>query len=120
MQEFLGRLISRKVTEDDIEILNLMFEKGARSEYKYEGGADRGNLYSNALGQAAFSVLYNDERVTDLELELLRIIESHGIKSDPELILYEDIPSNIFVSCENNGYVVRDDNYRELLEIVYE
>ena len=119
VQEFLESLISRKVTEDDIEILNLMFENRAGSEYMYEGGTDSGNLYSNALGQAAFSVLYNDESVTDLELELLHIIENHGITSDPQLILYEDIPSNIFVSCGNDGYVAKDDNYRELLEIVY-
>lgn len=114
MDEFISSFCGGKVTNEDVEILKLMFEKGAKSDSVYKH-----DLYSNMLGHAAWIVLYNDESVTDTELELIHVITSNGITGDSNLILYEDTPQNIHLDQSFNGNVLKDDNYYELLEIVY-
>lgn len=113
MEFYIKNIIGRGVTNDDIEIIKLLFEQGASTEYKKDS-----ELYSNMLGIATWSVLYNDERVTNTEIEFIQVFIDNGITTDRQLILWEDVPGNYYFSSEFHGNVVRDDNYYVLMETI--
>lgn len=113
MDCYLGNCIGRSITEDDIEIVEIMFENNASTELKKSSG-----YYSNVFGKAAWAVLYNDEAVTDTELEFIQIFVDNGLSSDTELLLMEEVPSNYYFSSEYHANVARNSNYNKLMDII--
>ena len=115
MEAYLNSCINHSITQDDVKILKLMFEKGAKTELK----SSNGNAgYSNALGAAAWAVLYNDDTVTDTELEFLQVIADNGFPQDSSFLTIDELPSNHHVSSSYRRDVVRDDNYFSVMKIV--
>lgn len=112
MQDYLGGMIGREFTRDDIEIITLLLENGADTSYKL-----RVHYYSNAFGMAVWGILYNDGAVTDDELEFMQVIIDNGITHDDALILKEDLSSNYYFSDEYQTDVKKDDNYYLLMEM---
>ena len=114
MDDYLSWCSTRSITEDDIEILELMFENNASTELKqkYQWG------YSNAFGKAIWAVLYNDEAVTDTELEFIQIFTDNGLSSDMELMLVEEAPSNYSFNSKYYADKVKDSNYYRLMELM--
>ena len=78
LDSLLAACNDRPVTEDDVKIARMLFDHHAAMTVKLNAYG-----YSNLLGEAAWSVLYNDERVTDTELALLQVFREHGLNSDP-------------------------------------
>lgn len=113
MSFYLGHCIGRTITEDDIEIVEMMFENNALTSFK-----KKPSCYSNMFGEAVWAVLYNDETVTDTELAFLQVFIDHGISSDSTLLLIEEIPVGYVVSSEYHADVARDGNYDRLMEII--
>lgn len=116
MDSYLGSCISHSITEDDIEIVEMMFEKNASTELKESTG-----YYSNVFGKAVWAVLYNDEAVTDIELELIQMFVDHGLSSDPELLLLEEVPSNYYFGPEyyaNADSAAGSSNYNQLMDMI--
>jgi len=115
MEAYLNSCINHSITQDDVKILKLMFEKGAKTELKslYENAG-----YSNILGEAAWAVLYNDDTVTDTELEFLQVIADNGFPQDSSFLTIDELPSNYHVSSSYRRDVVRDDNYFSVMKIV--
>ncbi len=115
MDEYLDMVSSRSITEDDLKILNKMFEVGAKSDYTESDPL----VYSNAFGQAVWAVLYNDESVTDLDLEFLQVLVDNGLDEDEHLILYEEKGDNIHYSdSENYEGVKKDENYEAVMKLM--
>lgn len=112
MEEYLEKAIEREMTEDDVEIVKLMFSSGVSMECS----ARDDYVYSNLFGKAVWAILYNDKYVTDTELELLHIFIDNGYDSDSGLLLYEEKPSNLSFG-EISG-VVRDGNYSTVLTLI--
>lgn len=112
MQDYLGGMIGREFTRDDIEIITLLLENGADTSYKL-----RVHYYSNAFGMAVWGILYNDGAVTDDELEFMQVIIDNGITHDDALILKEDLSSNYHFSDEYQTDVKKDDKYYLLMEM---
>lgn len=114
MDFYLENIIGREISYEDIEILRLMFNNKVSMEYEpaYQG------VYSNLFGKAIWSVLYNDESVTDIEIEFIQVFIDNGFSEDDMLLLYDEKPSNISFSPEYNADVVRDDNYYFLVEMI--
>ena len=115
MEAYLNSCINHSITQDDVKIITLMFEKGAKTELKslYENAG-----YSNVLGKAAWAVLYNDDTVTDTELEFLQVIADNGFPQDSGFVTIDELPSNHHVSSSYRRDVVRDDNYFSVMKIV--
>jgi hypothetical protein len=105
MELFIRNIGERTISSSDIEVLKLLFEKGAATE------CDRCNksYYSNLLGEAVWTVLYNDETVTDAELEFVQVFIDNGITSDSGLQLD---------ALSSDTDVVMDENYFTLLGMV--
>lgn len=114
MEEYLGYLSERSVTSDDVEILRLMFSYDVELP-SYD--TDMGYMYSNVFGAAFWAVTYNDEYVTDTELELMDVLIDNGKDHDPGLLLFEDHPYNIVFAADFASDLVRDDNYYEIVHI---
>lgn len=115
MDEYLGMVSSRSITEDDLKILNKMFETGATYDYVQSDPL----VYSNAFGQAVWAVLYNDEAVTDLELEFLQVLVDNGLDEDEHFLLYEEKGNNIHYSdSENYEGVKKDENYEAVMKLI--
>lgn len=115
MDEYLEMVSSRSITEDDLKILNKMFEVGATSDYVESDPL----VYSNAFGQAVWVVLYNDESVTDLELEFLQVLVDNGLDEDEHLVLYEEKGNNISYSdSEYYEGVKKDENYEAVMKLI--
>ncbi len=113
MDEYLGNLMTRPATEGDVEIIRAMFEHGASSKLKITDN----EVYSNVFGKAVWAVLYNDETVTDGELEFLQVLIENNYASDNVLVLYEDKPSNVsFGNVHQN--VRRDENYQRVMDLI--
>lgn len=112
MDSYLDGVIGRKITYDDVEIIKLMFQNNASTEIYTSGGT----LYSNVLGKAMWSVLYNDETVTDIELEFIQVFHDNGLLTDEALILYEEKPGNVSFSSDYCFDVIKDDNYYALVD----
>ncbi|MCM1333743.1 MAG: hypothetical protein NC084_07170 [Bacteroides sp.] len=110
MDDLIGQWRVRSVSEGDVEILKMMFERNATTEIKTQM-----DCYSTAFGEAVWAILYNDEAVTDLELELIQIFIDHNAASDGKLIVWEDVPSNYGVDSDK---VARDKNYRRLIDLI--
>ena len=114
MDDYLCWCDARSITEDDIEILELMFENHASTEIKTNG-----MLYSNVFGMAVWTVLYNiDDAVTDTELEFIQIFIDNGLSTDEDLRLAnEKIPGYDF-SDNYHDRIVKDGNYDRLMDII--
>lgn len=116
MEEYLGYLSERSVTSDDVEIMKLMFSYDVDLP-SYD--TDMGYMYSNVFGAAFWSVTYNDEYVTDTELELMNVITDNGIGYDPGLMLFEDHPYYIGFPDDFASDLVKDDNYYEIVHLAH-
>lgn len=110
MDDLLGERFVQSICEGDVEIVKMMFEKNASTEVK-----NPPPCYSNAFGKAVWVVLYNDETVTDTELELFQTFIDYGLSSDPALTVWEEVPSNYHVHYAD---VARDENYERLMEMI--
>lgn len=113
MDCYLEDCIGRSITEDDIDIVKIMFENNVSTELKIGSGG-----YSNIFGKAVWAVLYNDEAVTDIELEFIRLFVDNGLSSDTELLLMEEVPNNYYFGSEYNTNVTRNSKYDQLMDII--
>ncbi len=114
MEYFIGSLSDRKITQDDVRIVELMFENNASTAYKdtpYQ-------VYSSLFGKAVWAVLYNDGEVTDTELEFIQVFIDNGLGSDENLLLYDEKPSNVYFSGKYYDNVKQDENYSALMKII--
>lgn len=117
MEDYLVSCVRRPITEDDLEIVEMMFEKNASTELEKDHQR-RCGYCSNMFGEAVWAVLYNDESVTDTELEFLQVFMDHGLSSDSTLLLIEELPVGYGVSSDYHDDVTRDSNYDRLMEII--
>lgn len=115
MDYYLEECIGRSITEDDIEIVEMMFENNVSTELEERL---EHYYYPNMFGKAAWAVLYNDEAVTDIELEFIQIFVDKGLSPDRRLLLMEEVPSNYSFGSEYNANVARDSNYYQLMDII--
>ncbi len=114
MGELNESCLERDVADGDIKILKMMFEK--KTSTKESGGNE---FISNIFGQAVWSVLYNDEYVTEKELEYLQVYIDNGISSDPKLVLLEEMPEEDKpYNLVNSQYVEKDENYYKLMKMI--
>ncbi|MCD7724048.1 MAG: hypothetical protein LUI12_00595 [Clostridiales bacterium] len=113
MEFYLDEMIGRTLTSGDIDILNRMFENNAAMEF---GG--KGYYYSNYFGMACWNVLYNDETVTDAELEFVKVFLNNGFYNDEGFVLCEDIPDNHYFGDNYHFDVIKDANYYELVSLI--
>lgn len=114
MEYFIGSLSDRKITQDDVRIIELMFENNASTAYE-----DTLYLvYSNLFGEAVWAVLYNDGEVTDTELEFIQVFIDNGLDFDENLLLYDEKPSNVYFSGKYYDNVKQDENYSVLMKII--
>ncbi len=111
MEDLNGYCLNRSITEDDVEILKFMFDKNASTEIM--GDCE---YASNILGRAVWTVLYNDDKVTNTELEYIQVYIDNGFDSDPALLLMDEVPSNYSYSFEDN--CARDKNFEKLMRII--
>lgn len=113
MDYYLGSCIGRSITEDDIEIVEMMFENNVSTELKKSS-----EIYSNMFGKAVWAVLYNDEAVTDIELEFIRVFVDNGLSSDTELLLMDEVSGNHYFGPEYYTNVTRNSRYDQLMDII--
>lgn len=112
MHFFLNERAGGEITDEHIKILKLLFDNKVSTDIKV---LDK-SRHSNILGSATWVVLYNDERVTDTEIEFIQVFRDNGIKEDSKLLLYEDIQDSVVnYDCEQ---LKKDDNYYKLIEMV--
>lgn len=113
MEEFISN-ISKDITENDLEILQILFENGASPQC--DCCANKPNsYYSNILGQAAWKFLYNGNFVTDNEIRFLEKIVDNGITKDSNFKYYTEC-SFVDYGIETN--IVKNSNYKRLVEII--
>ncbi len=112
MEEYLDNIYNRPLTENDVKLLRMLTEE-ASTDYILNNPL----VYSNAFGQAVWVVLYNDETVTDIEIEFLEVLIDHGIDSDEYLLLYEEMGNNISYS-DRVFSVVKDENYEKVMAMI--
>ncbi|MCR5592843.1 MAG: hypothetical protein K6F79_03700 [Saccharofermentans sp.] len=110
--EYLDMVAARPVTEGDVRIAQMFFD--ADAETKFDTGVP---YYSNIFGKAAWAILYNDDTVTDTEMEFLQVIIDNGFDHDACLMPVYDAPSNYYFGPETHQDVARDDNYYEVWEL---
>ena len=119
MEDFINSLYDRQITEDDVEIIKMMFEEGASTDLYDPLGHPP--YYSNIFGKAVWAVLYNDGdnglRVTDTELEFIQVFIDNGLYADYDLMFVEDVPSNYYFPDSYYGPIEQDANYEELIRI---
>lgn len=115
MDSYLGYCIERSITEEDIEIVEIMFENNVSTELEIELG---NYYYSNMLGKAVWAVLYNDEAVTDIELDFIQTFIDNGLSPNKEFLLMEEVPSNYSFPPEYNANVTRNGNYYKLMDFI--
>lgn len=111
--EYLDETALRTVTEDDIEIAQMLFDADCDTELPQ----DRVPYYSNLFGRAVWVILYNDETVSDTEMEFLQVFIDHGFDSDSSFMPVYDVPSNYLFGPETHEDVERNDNYYEVLDM---
>lgn len=112
MEEYLDNIYYRSLTEDDVKILRKLTEE-ASTDYIIE----KPLVYSNAFGQAVWVILYNDEMVTDIEIDFIKVLIEHGIDSDEYLLLYEEMGNNISYS-DREFSVEKDENYEKVMVMI--
>ena len=119
MEDFMNELYQREITDDDIEIISLMFEEGASTELYLPYGSQPG--YSNIFGEAVWIVMYNDYEteleITDNDLKFLNVFIDNGYSEDPELITVRDVPSNYMYPDGYYQDIRQDANYSELMSL---
>lgn len=113
MDCYLEGCSGRMITIDDVEIVKIMFGNNVSTEMK-----NSPNYYSNMFGKAVWAALYNDEAVTDIELEWIQIFVDNGLSSDTELLLIEELPANYHFGPEYHASVVKDSNYYQFMDII--
>ncbi len=111
-EEFLNEASVRTITQDDIEIAQMLFD--ADCDTSYDSNVP---YYSNLFGKAVWAVLYNDDEVTDTEIGFLEVFTGNGLDSDSSLMLVYEVPSNYLFGPETHEGVERDDNYYHVLEM---
>lgn len=110
--EYLDMVATRPVTEGDVRIAQMLFDEN--SDTSFDTGVP---YYSNIFGKATWAVLYNDDTVTDTEIEFLQVFIDNGWDSDPCLMLVYNAPSNYYFGPETHEDVARDDNYYYVLDV---
>lgn len=110
--EYLDMVANRPVTEGDVRIAQMLFDENG--DTSFDTGVP---YYSNIFGKAVWAVLYNDDTVTDTELEFLQVFIDNGWDSDPCLMPVYDAPSNYYFGPETHADVARDDNYYYVFDI---
>lgn len=110
--EYLDMVANRPITEGDVRIAQMLFDEN--SDTSFGTGVP---YYSNIFGKAAWAALYNDDTVTDTEIEFIQVIIDNGFDSDPCLMLVYDAPSNYYFGPETHADVARDDNYYYVLDV---
>lgn len=119
MEDYINRLSERQITQDDVEIIGMMFEENASTNLYSPHGLPP--YYSNIFGKAVWTVLYNDGEngleVTDTELEFIQVFIDNGEDSDYNLMFVEDVPDNYLFPDSYYGPMKRDENYNELVRI---
>lgn len=113
MDCFLSNASGRTITSEDVDILKSLFENNASTEFE-----EMSSRYSNYFGKACWYVLYNDETVTDTELEFIKVFSDNGFYNDEGFVLYEDLSDDESFSDAWCFDVTKDDNYYELLDLV--
>lgn len=113
MDYYLSEIQYRSITEDDVQIVKLMFKENASVEF-----SSKPLVCSNFFGEAVWAILYNNEKVTDTELEFLDVFIENGLSSDDKLLLYEEKPSNVSFSPQMYTSPEKDDNYMKLMELI--
>ncbi len=111
LDEYLSDASVRQIEEDDIRIIRLLLDGGCDTDVC----KDTICFYSNLFGRAVWTVLYNDDYVTDTELEFIEVITDYGFDHDDSLMLVYDVPSNYLFGPETHEDVRQDENYHELL-----
>lgn len=109
-EEYLENASSRPLTEDDVQIAQMLFDADAETEFD-----SRVPYYSNLFGKAVWVILYNDETVSDTEMEFLQVFIDNGFDHDAFLMPVYEVPSNYLFGPETHEDVARDDNYYEVL-----
>lgn len=115
MDEYLGDIIGRPLTEGDVKIIEAMFEDDVAMNFKKNHPE---LVYSNMFGKAIWAVLYNDESVTDTEIKFIQVFIDNGVSLDENLLLYEEKPSNVYYSSDYHDDVLRDENYDKIMTII--
>lgn len=110
---YLDSCIDRSITQDDIEIVKMMFEYNAGMQLK-----NTPEFYSNVFGKAVWRVLYNDECVTDTELEFISLFADNGFSEDEAFLLVDEIPSAFSPGHEHRCDPAKDENYDRLMKLI--
>ncbi len=110
--EYLDWVANRPVTEGDVRIAQMLFDENC--DTSFDTGVP---YYSNIFGKAVWAVLYNDDTVTDTEIEFLQVFIDNGWDSDPCVMPVYDAPSNYYFGPETHQNVARDDNYYYVFDI---
>ena len=110
--EYLDMVATRPVTEGDVRIAQMLFDENC--DTSFDTGVP---YYSNIFGKAVWAVLYNDDTVTDTEIEFLQVFIDNGWDSDPCVMPVYDAPSNYYFGPETHQDVARDDNYYYVFDI---
>ena len=110
--EYLDWVANRLVTEGDVRIAQMLFDENC--DTSFDTGVP---YYSNIFGKAVWAVLYNDDTVTDTEIEFLQVFIDNGWDSDPCVMPVYDAPSNYYFGPETHQDVARDDNYYYVFDI---
>ncbi len=110
--EYLDMVAQRPLTEGDVEIAQMLFDENC--DTSFDTGVP---YYSNVFGKAAWVILYNDDTVTDIEIEFLQVFIDNGFNHDACLMPVYDVPSNYYFGPETHVDVAHDDNYYEVWEL---
>ena len=110
--EYLNMVATRPVTEGDVRIAQMLFDENC--DTSFDTGVP---YYSNIFGKATWAVLYNDDTVTDTEIEFLQVFIDNGWDSDPCVMPVYDAPSNYYFGPDTHEDVARDDNYYYVLDV---
>ena len=119
MEDYIDSLYERQITDDDVEIIKMMFEEDASTDIYTPHGHPP--YYSNIFGKAVWAVMYNDGdnglKVTDTELEFIQVFIDNGLYSDNSLMFVEDVPDNYRFPDSYYAPMEKDANYEELVRI---
>lgn len=116
MDYYLNICVDRSITKGDVEIARMMFENNASTELKKPR-----DYYSNVFGKAVWAVLYNDDTVTDTELEFIQVFIDNGFSSDRSFLPLEEVPSNNHFSdkyYDNADSAKKSGNYNRIMNII--
>ena len=119
MEDYIDSLYDRQITDNDVEIIKMMFEEDASTDIYAPHGHPP--YYSNIFGKAVWAVMYNDGnnglKVTDTELEFIQVFIDNGLYSDYSLMFVEDVPDNYRFPDSYYAPMEKDANYEELVRI---